>query len=332
MGVLFGWGLDGLAGPGTFARPPIPRDPRVQAPGLIAPLASSAPRPPPGPSHLSPPRCCQCPAACSRVDPARLGWGEGGWWAALLAWLFACLPLRGCPPAQLSPPPSPPVFPPAEIAHGRFTLPSNSLSLFNRSLKRKKESFSERPNCARSLFLRPVARFFVIDGPFSVSSPFSGSTHARAAHTHPPVINIPTCVARENRLSCLLAAVTPRGPSLLDPNPVRRCGRRLVVPDRIRIAAHRIASPLRRKTASQPCIVPDPRRLTQVHHHRRRSFVTTTARTHARQRRRTPSSRLSGTRLRQQHKKKAHSAVAFPAFLRRGQTIGNKQESDSGGD
>lgn len=314
MGVLFGWGLDGLAGPGTFGRPPIPQDPRVQAPGLIAPLASSAPRPPPPwpvPSlaaQMLPMRSClfargSCPP----------GMGRGGR-VGCSACLVVCLPaierMSACP--AFAPPPSPPVFPPAEIAHGRFTLPSNSLSLFNRSLKRKKESFSERPNCARSLFLRPVARFFVIDGPFSVSSPFSGSTHARAAHTHPPVINIPTCVARENRLSCLLAAVTPRGPSLLDPNPVRRCGRRLVVPDRIRIAAHRIASPLRRKTASQPCIVPEPRRLTQVHHHRRQSFVTTTARTHARQRRRTPSSRLSGTRLRQQHKKKPPRPSPFP--------------------
>ncbi|KAK4090707.1 hypothetical protein Purlil1_4843 [Purpureocillium lilacinum] len=239
--------------------------------------------------------------------------------------------MSACP--AFAPPRSPPVFPPAEIAHGRFTLPSNSLSLFNRSLKRKKESFSERPNCARSLFLRPVARFFVIDGPFSVSSPFSGSTHARAAHTHPPVINIPACVARENRLSCLLAAVTPRGPSLLDPNPVRRCGRRLVVPDRIRIAAHRIASPLLRKTASQPCIVPDPRRLTQVHHHRRRSFVTTTTRTHTRTTK-TPHPLITAlwNASASAAQKKAPSAVAFPAFLRRGQTIGNKQESDLGGD
>ena len=117
------------------------------------------------------------------------GMGRGGM-VGCSACLVVCLPaierMSACP--AFAPPSSPPVFPPAEIAHGRFTLPSNSLSLFNRSLKRKKESFSERPNCARSLFLRPVARFFVIDGPFSVSSPFSGSTHARAAHTHPPVI------------------------------------------------------------------------------------------------------------------------------------------------
>lgn len=204
MGVLFGWGLDGLA---PFARPPIPQDPRVQAPGLIAPLASSAPRPPPpGPSHLSPPRCCQCPAACSRVDPARLGWGEGGWWAALLAWLFACLPLRGCPPAQLSPPPVSSRLSSCRNCSRSFYA-TQQLSLTLQPFVKEEEGKFQREAELRALSLpSPSRSLFRYRRPVFCVIPFFLEAHTRAQHTHTPPLLIfpPVLRGKTASLACLL--------------------------------------------------------------------------------------------------------------------------------